>query len=164
MQSSNNLASFLVYSLRAPVTINVFQYLCNSIVFPKPQYMQRGQGQTLIGPTVSSTETLHFLPLQILAAGWRQSVYEWKVGSSFGILELVVDSKFPIKAREVTEEALQLWSVTIHNRSIHEWCDGIHLLSLQSLSNIRPKIDEAGWHGAIKRHAALCTRDSITCL
>lgn len=164
VQSSNNLASFLVYSLWAPMTINVFQCLCNPIVFPKPQCMQRGQGQTLIDPTVSSTETLHPLPLRILVAGWWQSGYEWKVGSSFGILELAVDSKFPIQAREVTEGAFQLWNAAIHSRSIHEWCDAIHLLPLQSFSNIRPKIEKTSCYGAKKRHAALCTRDIFICL
>ena len=164
MQSANNLAGFLVYSLRAPVIINAFQFLSNSIVFPKPYYMQRGQGYTLVDPTVSSTKTIHSLSLWILVTVWQQSGHERQVRSSFGILESVVDSKFSIKASEVTEEALHFWSVAIHNGSINERCDGVHLLSLESLSKIWLKFDKADWGGAEERHAAFCTREPIVCL
>lgn len=118
----------------------------------------------LVDPTVPSAETLHSLPSCILVAGRWPSGYERKVGSSFSILEEAVHSKFPIKAREVTKEAPQFGRVAVHNWSIYEGCDGVHLLSLQSVANIRPKIDGAGWCGAIKSHAALCTSERVICL
>ncbi|KAF3844534.1 hypothetical protein F7725_007697 [Dissostichus mawsoni] len=136
MQCPDNLASFLVNSLRAPMTVDVFQCLCDPVVFPEPQCVQTDQGQTLIQPTVSSSETLDSLHVRTLAAGGWQIGDGWRVCSSCVIPELVIDSKLPIEAREVTEGALQPWTVAVHGRSIYERCDAVHLLSLQSLSNI----------------------------
>lgn len=162
-QRSNDLAGFLVYSFWAPVIVNVFQHLCNPIVFPEQQRVQRGQEQTLVAPTVSSLETLHSLPPWILLADWVTG-YRGKIGSPFGIPESAVDDKFPIEAGEITEGVLQLWCVAVHDGSVHERWDGVHLLSLQSLTNISFRMEEAGCYGAEKRHAAVCVGGKITCL
>jgi len=153
MQGTNNLAGFLVYRLRAPVTVDVLQCFCNSVVLAEPKRMQSYQGQALVDPTVSSTEALHPFALLICAAQRRLFGHERKIRSSVWILELVVDSKLSIEAGEVTEEALQLWSVAIHQRSIDVRADGVQLLSLHSLLETGPKTNMAVWCGAMKRHA-----------
>lgn len=78
------------------------------------------------------------------------------------IPKLLVDSKFPIEAGEVTEEALQPRSVAVHNRRVNERRDGVQLLLLHSLLNIGADIDQAGWSGAMEGHAAVCTGGRIT--
>lgn len=79
----------------------------------------------------------------------------------FEIPELSVDNKFPIEACEVADGALHLCSVAINVRSVHEGGDGVDLLPLQCLFNIRPEIEGTGSHGAEKGHAvvhAVCLR------
>lgn len=155
VQCTYDLPSLLVYHLWAPVTVYVFQCLCNSIVFSEPQRVQRSQRQTFADPAVSCTEAFNSFPLQILVAGWWQLGYKWEIRPSFWIFESGIDSKFSVTARKVTKEALQLLIVAVDSRSVNEWSHGIELLSLQGLSYTRLKIDKAVWCGAKKWHTAL---------
>lgn len=128
MQRSNDFASLLVDDLWPPVRVKSCQVFGQPVVFSHPERMEDRQGQDLVYPAVTCRETLDPLWPGILEArGWLDRD-EGQVRQAL-IRVFTIDSQETFRAREVSEDFLEVFRMAVDGWCVYEGRDWIHLLS-----------------------------------